>query len=328
MAIADDRTSDRSTVPPDHEHADAADLLADLDLTPVDGVDHRYTLDISADWNVFYTFGGVTMAAALRAAERAIDRPDLNPLTAHAIYCAPIQAGAVEIDVDVLRNGRTASQASVDLRQAGHTGTDLRLITTFGQRQESPLVFDGLTFPDDVLPPEAVSGRPGLDEIGLDDDNPFARINYHQQTDWRPALEDWDWNEGWSQPGEGRSASWFRLKHEPRLPDGTIDPISFCVPADSVGGAVGRAVGHLLDNKPFLILSLEIDLQFFAPTRSAWLLQNVTAQHAADGYAYGTTELWDTDHRLVAIATQRARLRPIASGEQVGPAAARPGEPA
>jgi hypothetical protein len=33
---------------------------------------------------------------------------------------------------------------------------------------------------------------------------------------------------------------------------------------------------------------------------------------AADGYATGTAELWDEDRRLVAIATQCARLQPVA----------------
>lgn len=173
MAIADDL----STAP-----VPAADLLADIDVVPVAGAEHRFELDIPADWNVFYTFGGVTMAAALRSAERSIDRADLVPLTAHAVYCAPIQAGLVEIDVDVLRNGRTAAQASVDLRQAGHDGVDLRLLTTVGQRIDSPLVHHGLEFPDDVLPPDAVTGRPSIDEIAMDEDNPFASINYHQQT--------------------------------------------------------------------------------------------------------------------------------------------------
>lgn len=312
MALADDVST---------EPVLAADLLRDIDVARIAGTDHRYELDIPADWNVFYTFGGVTMAAALRAAERSIDRADLDPLTAHAVYCAPIQAGAVEIDVDVLRSGRTAAQASVDLRQAGHEGTDLRLLTTFGQRIDSPLVHHGLEFPDDVLPPDAVSGRPSIDEIAMDEDNPFASINYHQQTEWRPALEGWDWSHGWADAGEGRTASWFRLINEPRLPDGRIDPISLCVPADSLGSAVGRAIGHVLGGQPFLILSLEIDLQFFADTTSPWLLQNVIAQHASDSYAYGTTEIWDLDRRLVAIATQRARLRPIGKGETVGPAA-------
>ena len=316
MALADDVSTEAQV---------GADLLAAIDVRPVADGEHRYGLDIPTDWNIFYTFGGVTMAAALRAAERAIDRADLVPLTAHAMYCAPIQAGAVEIDVDVLRSGRTAAQASVDLRQAGHTGVDLRLITTFGERIESPVAYQGVEFPGDVLDPDQLTGRPSLDDLlDGDEDNPFRSLPFHQQTDWRPALEGWDWTTGWDEPGVGRSASWTRLLCEPRLPDGRIDPVSLCVPADSVGNAVGRAIASQLgDNKNFLILSLEIDLQFFADTTSSWLLQHVTAQHVGDGYAYGTTEIWDIDRRLVAIATQRARLRPIAAGEPIGPGAKR-----
>jgi hypothetical protein len=34
-----------------------------------------------------------------------------------------------------------------------------------------------------------------------------------------------------------------------------------------------------------------------------------------DGDVLADTDLWDTDHRLLAIATQTAKLRPLAEGE-------------
>jgi hypothetical protein len=39
-----------------------------------------------------------------------------------------------------------------------------------------------------------------------------------------------------------------------------------------------------------------------------------TAHVAGDGYATGTAELWDQDRRLVAIATQCAKIQPLKLG--------------
>ena len=113
-------------------------------------------------------------------------------------------------------------------------------------------------------------------------------------------------------------AAWFRLRREPRRPDGLIDPVSYCVPADMLGAAVARRLGPIAQTPPFFVLSLEINLQLFATTDSPWMLQNVVSQHAGEGYAYGTTELWDGNRQLVGFATQRARLRPIKPDEPFG----------
>ncbi len=298
----------------------AGDLLADIDVQPDPTRPGRYNIEFSPAWNVFYTFGGVTMAAALRAAEREVARDDLHPLSAHAVFCSPVAAGPVEIDVDIVRNGRTAANVSADLRQTGHEGTDMRLLATFGQHHETDLTYRGIEFPQDVRPPDECPTRPDPAEFS-EARNPFPAINFHEQNDWRPALAGFTWEESWGAQGphDARFASWFRLHKEPRLADGLIDPVSYCVPADMLGPAIGRALGPITQERPFLILSLEINLQFFATTDSSWILQHVHSQDAGHGYAYGTTELWDEHRRLVGYATQRARLRPFSAGEQLGP---------
>ena len=74
--------------------------------------------------------------------------------------------------------------------------------------------------------------------------------------------------------------------------------------------AVGRRLGAWRPGRPtFLVLSLSITLDVVGPWRGEWLLQHVESQHAGDGYAVGTAELWNEDRTLVAVATQRARLR-------------------
>jgi len=114
-------------------------------------------------------------------------------------------------------------------------------------------------------------------------------------------------------PGPARSLSWHRLLKEPRRPDGTIDPVAYCAPADILGPAVFSRLGPLgPDNPPFLVLSLEINVQFVATTTSPWILQHCRVPQAAAGYAYAEVELWDPDRRLIAFATQRGHIRPVA----------------
>jgi acyl-CoA thioesterase len=102
------------------------------------------------------------------------------------------------------------------------------------------------------------------------------------------------------------------LLKEPRLPDGTIDPVSYCAPADILGPALFTRLGPLgPDNPPFLVLSLEISVQFIATTTSPWILQHTRVPQVGDGYAISHVELWDADRRLIAIANQRGHIRPV-----------------
>jgi hypothetical protein len=102
---------------------------------------------------------------------------------------------------------------------------------------------------------------------------------------------------------------------EPRLPDGTIDPISLPIPADMLGPAVGQRTGP----SSFFVVTLELGLHWFARTTSSWVLQHVVSPHAGDGYASGHVYLWDEDRTLLGFATQRARMRPVEPGQQLGP---------
>ena len=60
----------------------AGDFLVDSDVQRDPNTPGRYTLDLSPAWNVFYTFGGMSMAVALRAIERELARDDFGPITA------------------------------------------------------------------------------------------------------------------------------------------------------------------------------------------------------------------------------------------------------
>ncbi len=285
--------------------AEPGDLLRDTTLTPDPHVAGRYHGAIAEAWKIQYAFGGVSMTAALRALQQHLDRPDLQLVTANAIFCAPVPCGPVVADVTVLRDGKRAAQVACDLRVPGTDGVALRAHGVFGRPHDTDLAFVDARFPDDVhmpddCPPEAP--RP--------DDDPWPPTNFHQQTDWRVALKGAvpPWDPAFV-AGPARFASWTRLLVEPRLADGSYDPLALGVPADSIGPAIGRGLGPPM--RHFMTLSLEIGLRFIrAPhAHPAWILQDMSCWQAGDGYATGPTLLWDTDRNLLAVAQQTAHLR-------------------
>jgi acyl-CoA thioesterase len=281
------------------------DLLRDTTLQADAAVPGRYRGSIADAWRIRYAFGGVTMTAGLRAMQQRLDRPELSLVTANAIYCAPIPCGPITADVTVLRSGRRAAQVACDLRVGDSEEIALRTHGVFGIAHESSQSFVDCEFPSDVAMPDACPPPPPRSA-----DDPWPQINFHEQTDWRPAIpRHWEQAPDAWEPGPARFAAWTRLHVEPRLADGSYDPIALAVPADSIGGAIGAKLGP--SSERWMSLSLEIGLRIIQPprTRPAWILQEMRCWQAGDGYATGPTHLWDTDGNLLAIAQQTAQLR-------------------
>jgi acyl-CoA thioesterase len=265
------------------------DLRADTTLTRDPTRPGRLHGDIPDGWKVMYVFGGVSMYAALRAMRESLDRSDLELVTANAIFLAPVPPGPITVDVEVLRDGRRASQVAADLRVPDADGPALRVHGVFGAAHDTDLAFEEVRFPEvpgphDVAPPPP--DRP----------NPFGTINFHEQTDWRPVspLND---------PGRGQFLVWTRML------EGDADLLSLAVHGDVLGPAVGRAIGPQTD--PFMVLSLEIGIRFVRAPVTPWVLQEIEAWHIGDGYATGPARLWDEAGNLCAIANQTANVRVV-----------------
>jgi acyl-CoA thioesterase len=264
------------------------DLRDDTALTADPDRPGRFHANIPDGWKVVYIFGGVSMYAALRAMEEALGRDDLELVTANAIFLSPVPSGPISIDVEVLRDGRRASQVAADLRVPGGDGPALRVHGVFGAAHDTELAHQEVRFPE-VPGPHDVE-MPALRP------NPFGEINFHEQTEWRPVspLDD---------PGKGHFLSWVRLREsEPHR-------LSLAVHGDVLGPAVGRALGPPDERGMFMVLSLEIGIRFVRTPVTTWVLQEIEAWHVGDGYATGPARLWDEDGHLCAIATQTAHLR-------------------
>src|SRR5437868_2730853 len=128
------------------------DLREDTTLTVDAERPGRFHADLPDDWKVVYIFGGVSMYAALRAMEEYLGRDDLSLVTANAIFLAPVPPGPITIDVDVLRDGRRASQVAADLRVPGVDPPALRVHGVFGAAHDTELAHQEVRFPEVPLP--------------------------------------------------------------------------------------------------------------------------------------------------------------------------------
>src|SRR3954453_9886422 len=217
------------------------DLRDDTTLTADPDRPGRFHGNLPDAWKVVYIFGGVSMYAALSAMEQQLGRTDLSLVTANAIFLAPVPPGPITIDVDVLRDGRRASQVAADLRVPNVDAPALRVHGVFGTAHDTEFAHQEVRFPE-VPKPDAIEPPP-------ERPNPFGQINFHEQTEWRPVspLDD---------PGKGHFLSWVRLR------DSEPDLLSLAVHGDVLGPAVGRALGPQDETRMFMVLSLEIGIRF------------------------------------------------------------------
>lgn len=258
---------------------------------------HTYRATISNAWNVLYAFGGMTATLALRAAEAAVNRRDMVPLSATAMFCSPVPCGPVEIETEIVRSGKSVTNCQTTLRGTGSGEVGVRMIASFGELLESDLHFVQVEFPSDVGPPDE------YETLTIPPDWPGATVPVHAHHEWRPAVGHAPWDRDWS-PGRARVAAWTRYRKPAKLSDGSIDPVTYFLPADFLMVAVNQALGPGRDS---MLVSLELSIQVFATTSCAWMLQHCYAHHVGSGYAFGQVELWDEDRKLLAIASQRAR---------------------
>jgi acyl-coenzyme A thioesterase PaaI-like protein len=288
------------------------DIARDTVPTPVAGLEGRYEATIPEAWKVFYAFGGVTMALAIRTAEAALGRPELGIVTVQATFCQAVPCGPVAMAAEVLRSGRKGAQVQVRLwateDSTGPVEPDLVVTVVFGLADPtSPHRLVGATFPSDAPGPEASRLR-----VDVRPDNPFAEIPYHRQTDWRQAIGHAPWDSGFAAGEDPRAVSWFRFLRPPLRADGTWEPATLAVPGDILAPAVVEGLGRM--DGWFFVITLQLSMQFFAPMRGEFLCQHTRAHHAGDGFATGVAELWREDRTLVAIATQSAMLQPMKAG--------------
>ena len=99
----------------------------------------------------------------------------------------------------------------------------------------------------------------------------------------------------------GRSSTWTRLKR-----GGTSTPAGLAWIADSIASGLSQSVGPLAR-----ATSLDNTIRYAAAAQSEWVLVDVHAHAAEDGYAYGDVHLFSENGTLLATGSQTcvARVR-------------------
>ncbi len=260
----------------------------------VDGGPGRYRASVDPGWNLRpLPQGGIVTALALRAMTAELADEGQRLRTLHTVFAAQVASGPVDVDVEVLRRGRSMSHLRAEVRNddapRGHLTT-----AVFGASREG-FEFTDLVRPD-VPPPQACPSFRDPPPPGFDR---FPLMEFWQRVEGRPAIGLPPWDD--SPRTSSMQACWYRFDEPPMLDDGTHDPLAVVVLADTMPGAGGQRLGRT--ERMWFGPSVDLTVHLLGHARTEWLLAVNRARHAGDGYASVEMELWSGDD-LVAYGTQ------------------------
>lgn len=266
------------------------------------GVGGRYRATIGEAWNLRpIPQGGIVSAIALRAMTAELDDPDQRLRTLHTTFAAQVADGPVDVDVEVLRRGRSMSHLRAEVRNPDATRGHLTT-AVFGSRRQG-FAFVDLEPPVVPRPEECPSFRDPLPD-GVEGFVPMRF--WTERVEGRAAIGHAPWED--YEPDRAERAMWYRFDEPPMLDDGTLDPLSLVVLVDTMPGAVGEKVGPI--GSMWFAPSVDLTVHLLDECRSPWVLAHNRARHAGDGYASADMALWDCGPdgsdapRLVAYGTQ------------------------
>jgi acyl-CoA thioesterase len=258
----------------------------------------RYRVDVDPRWNCpIVPQGGMMVAIAAKAMAVELDDPEQRLRSLTTVFAGQVPSGAVTVDARVLRRGRTISQAVADVRapgaEAGHT-----TVAVFG-RSRAGFEFTDLQMPDVPPPNECPSFRDPVPPEAAE----FRRrppLAFWENVEGRPALGHPPWED--YVPTSSDCAAWYRFDEPPMLDDGTLDPFAVVALCDLMPSSVGERMGP--GQPQWLPPSADLTVHLLAEARSEWLLAQLRARRASDGYASVEMAAWDQTGQLVAHAAQ------------------------
>jgi acyl-CoA thioesterase len=215
--------------------------------------------------------------------------------TITAMFAGPVAAGPIEIDVTVLRRGRSVTQLMATVRNPDKD-SGLTAIAAFGADRP------GFTFTDTEIPlvPPVEACRSWEEAKPEDFVSTWPPAPYWTEVcESRLAIGRWD-----HEPfvaGVAEEAMWFRFSNPPITHDGMLHRAVIAVLSDSMPGAVGSKV----DEQNWFAPSVDLTIHYMGPLTPGWVLSHSRCVWAGDGYASASVELWDPRTKtLAARATQ------------------------
>ena len=274
------------------------------DLAPSPSVPGRYEGIVGESWSLRpFPQGGALAVASAAAMSRELSDPAQRLRLVHTTFVAPVEVGPIEVDVEVVRRGRSMSHLRSVLRNVGGPPGSLTT-AVFGAPRR------GFEFTD-LEPPagfialaESRSFRaPRPPEAGEDTPNPF----WERVLEGRGALGHPPWED--YVPDRAEHGTWYRLDEPPMRDDGTQDPLALLVYADTMPGAVGEKVGPT-ERGGWFGPSVDFTCHLFSAPTSEWVFGHNRARFAGDGYGSLDMAIWDfgadgtSPGRLCAYGTQ------------------------
>ena len=255
----------------------------------------RFKAELDDSWNLWpLPQGGIVTSLALRAAGEALGDPTHLLRTSTTTFAGQVTSGPLEIDVTVLRHGRSATQATVLLRNVGSTSGAF-VSAVFGSSRRGPTFVD-VAMPE-VPPPSACRSNrlPPPEGFVADPLPPFwtrvegrLALGHHWWEDYEPSSSD--------------RGTWLRFDDPPRDESGALDPLALLTLADRMPGGVQEKLGR--EPERWFAPSADLTVHLFEPLTSEWVLCHDRARWADDGWASGESTLWSEEGTLVAYATQ------------------------
>ena len=247
----------------------------------------RFDADVHEDWTIAAKPNGGYLLAILGRAAVATG-PHPHVIAASATYLRPPEPGRVQVEAEVLRAGRSASQLRVRMLQGGAACIDA-LVTTSELTTEAEPYWSGLELAD-VAERETCLRVPGTSPTGLP-------VPIMDQVDLRIDPADTGFTRG-EPSGRGELKGWLVLPG-----DEAFDPISLLYAVDAFPPATFEvaASGWV----PTLQLSVYVRaLPAPGPVRVLHKAQLIDAQKVDE-----VCSVWDGRGRLVAQGNQLAAIR-------------------
>lgn len=252
---------------------------AETALVRVDANTWRGTL--SEAWNIGNNpNGGYLLSVVLAALREAVPHPD--PLTITAHYLRPGVAGTpCDVQVDLLREGRTLTTARASLRQRGVIGVEV--LAAFGDLSVPAGVAQELTIPPaPIPPPEACVPRSGTAQgVGL---AIAERLDVRLHPDLATA----------GTAGRAETAGWIRFR-DGRPPDAGALPLfadAFPPSPFALLGVVGW------------VPTIELTVHVRRRPVPGWIRAQFRTRDLQSGRMIEDGLLWDSAGHLVAESRQ------------------------
>lgn len=255
----------------------------------------HYRAHLDHSWDlVALPQGGIVASLALQAARLEVADPTMVLRTCTSVFAGQVRSGDLEIDVQVLRRGRSALQLVATVRNLG-SAAGTTVLAVFGGPRRGPTFVD-VRPPEVRLPLQCPAYEDGMPAEFAEQESP----PFWTQFESRRALGHPPWED--FVPTGSEAATWLRFREPPMLADGSIDQLGVLTLADRMPGSVAEMLGR--SGPRWFAPSADLTVHFLEPLRTEWVLAHDRARWADDGWASAETTLWDERGSIVAYATQ------------------------